>query len=133
MGRFDELARTLRLVRVERGRPQAEIAAAARISKSMLSKYETGSQIPTLATLDRLLEALGLSLTELEQRLAASRELAEQGGDPQPLPAVTPTRRLVAKLDLESLAGLPAERRAAAEAALTELFRAVRKLVRTLS
>jgi transcriptional regulator with XRE-family HTH domain len=78
MGRFDELGRALRLARLEQGRKQAEVAELAGISKSTLSKYETAAQYPTLATLDRLLDALGLTLTELEQRLGGTHHRERQ-------------------------------------------------------
>jgi transcriptional regulator with XRE-family HTH domain len=132
MGRFDELGRALRLARLEQGKKQTEIAALAQISKSTLSKYETGAQCPTLATLDRLLDALGLTLCGLEQRLGAGGQRAGEGQERRPPPHASPPAIRPADLDLPGLFGLPPERLATADAALAAFFRALRDLMARL-
>ncbi len=55
---FTEVGRALRLLREDAGLSQAELARRADIGKSQLSKYESGKELPKLATLARLLEGL---------------------------------------------------------------------------
>lgn len=72
MGRFDKLGEALRHLRLHGGprpRKQLEVAAAAAVTRGMLSSYENGHQEPSLKTLDRVLDALGADLAELEWAL----------------------------------------------------------------
>lgn len=59
------LGEALKLLRNRRGWPQKQLSAAARVTKAMVSSYEKGKQMPTLATLDRILTALGADLCDL--------------------------------------------------------------------
>lgn len=59
------LGEALKLLRSRRGWPQKQLAAAARITRGMVSNYESGKQAPTLATLDRILAALKADLCDL--------------------------------------------------------------------
>lgn len=67
------LGRALRLLRLRRGRKQFELAAAAEITKAMLSAYETGKRQPSLKTLASILEALDTDLADLHRALLAGR------------------------------------------------------------
>ena len=73
------LGRVLRDLRIERGLTQVELAQRARVSKSMLSLYEGEKQRPQLDTLEKLLDALGVRLGELAERLEGRP--MEQTGD----------------------------------------------------
>lgn len=58
MGMFDNLGRTLSLLRELRGRSQAWVAREAGIGKSQLSKYENGKELPKLDSLEKVLLVL---------------------------------------------------------------------------
>jgi transcriptional regulator with XRE-family HTH domain len=68
-GRLEGIGRALRLLRLRRGRKQFEVAAAAEITKAMLSAYETGKRQPSLKTLGCLLDALDADLADLHRAL----------------------------------------------------------------
>lgn len=69
MNIFGNLGQALRWLRNRCGRRQMDVAQAAGITKAMLSAYETGKQLPTIPTLDRILTALGADLQELREAL----------------------------------------------------------------
>jgi transcriptional regulator with XRE-family HTH domain len=73
MDRFENLGFALRWLRNRQGRSQREVAAAAEITKAMLSSYETGKALPTLPTLSKILVALGADLPELHAALVVHR------------------------------------------------------------
>ncbi|MQY23909.1 helix-turn-helix domain-containing protein [Nocardia macrotermitis] len=56
-----ELAEAVRARRLELGLTQTEVARRAGIPQPSLSRIEGGGGTPTIATLDRLAEALGLT------------------------------------------------------------------------
>ena len=66
---FDGLGKALRWLREKQGRRQYELAEAARVTKAMLSAYETDKQRPALETLERILDALGVDLATLGDAL----------------------------------------------------------------
>jgi transcriptional regulator with XRE-family HTH domain len=59
------LGEALKLLRSRRGWPQKQLAATAGITKGMVSSYEKGKQMPTLGTLDKILNALEADLCDL--------------------------------------------------------------------
>lgn len=61
-----ELGRRLAILREARHLTQAELARMAGITPSSLSQYEAGKKMPTLATLFRILDALGYGLAALD-------------------------------------------------------------------
>jgi transcriptional regulator with XRE-family HTH domain len=63
------LGPALRWLRDRRGKKQYQVAAAAGITKGMLSAYETGRQRPSLDTLDKILETLQCTLNDLHNAL----------------------------------------------------------------
>jgi len=63
------LGPALRWLRDRRGKKQYQVAAAAGITKGMLSAYETGRQRPSLETLDKLLETLQCNLNDVHNAL----------------------------------------------------------------
>ena len=54
------LATALRDARVAQGRSLADVGAACGVSHSAVSRWETGARVPSLPTLRRLADALGL-------------------------------------------------------------------------
>lgn len=84
MTMFNNLGRTLSLLRELRGKSQASIAREAGIGKSQLSKYENGKELPKLDSLEKVLKALEVGHFEffytlyLVDRRAA--DLARPGG-----------------------------------------------------
>lgn len=69
MARFDNLGQALRTLRRERGYQQVDVARAAHVTASLLSSYETGRKSPSISTLGKILDALGVGLDELEAQL----------------------------------------------------------------
>jgi transcriptional regulator with XRE-family HTH domain len=66
---FAALGKAMRWLRAKQDRRQYEVAAAAGVTKAMLSAYETGKQKPSLETLEKILEALGADLADLHDAL----------------------------------------------------------------
>lgn len=64
-----KLARALRSLREQRGITQEDLAHAADITTTALSRIEGGKANPTWTTLTRILAALGVNLAELEAAL----------------------------------------------------------------
>lgn len=58
------LARNLRLLRLERGLSQEDLAAAAMTRQALVSAIENGTGNPTLASLEKLAQTLEVSLAE---------------------------------------------------------------------
>jgi len=55
----------LRTLRLKQELTQKQLAAKAKMSYAFLSNIETGKADPSLSTLKRLAEALGVSVSEL--------------------------------------------------------------------
>ena len=70
LGAFAGLGRALRRLRIRRGASQRQLGTAAGVTRPMISTCERGSTQPSVATLGRLLDALGVTLGELERALA---------------------------------------------------------------
>ena len=66
---FEGLGKALRWLREKQGRRQYEVARDAKVTKAMLSAYETGKQRPSLDTMEKLLDALGADLPTLADAL----------------------------------------------------------------
>lgn len=69
MARFDNFGQALRELRLERGWQQVDLARLANVTPALLSSYETGRKAPSLTNLGKILDALGVRLEELEDRL----------------------------------------------------------------
>jgi transcriptional regulator with XRE-family HTH domain len=69
MRRFENLGRALRGLRRERRLRQSDLAATSGVPVSSLSSYEQGRRLPNLENLERLVDALGLSLGDLDDAL----------------------------------------------------------------
>ena|SRR5215213_3189918 len=64
-GMFRSLGSTLRALRDLRQLSQTELARAARIGKSQLSKYENGRELPKLDSIERILTVLRVRPSDL--------------------------------------------------------------------
>lgn len=156
------LGPALRRLRMHKGLRQFETAAAAGITKAMLSAYENGKRRPSLKTLDQILAALAADLGDLHHALAierrerarAERQAAQAGpstsgeagppdelGEPaprygDPAPASEPWPGLAwrqsPEVDLYRALGIRAPLPPAEERALSEMLVGFLKLLRFL-
>ncbi|MCH9649163.1 MAG: helix-turn-helix domain-containing protein [Deltaproteobacteria bacterium] len=82
----DQLGIALRLLRTTRNLKQHQVAGCAGITSSMLSGYENGRKVPTLASLEKILEAMGCRLQDLVAALEMTRRksggVADRGSEP---------------------------------------------------
>jgi len=67
---WQNLGATLALVRAMRGQSQAAVARTAGLTKSRLSKYERGHELPRLDSLERVLNALGVGYQQFFSTLS---------------------------------------------------------------
>jgi transcriptional regulator with XRE-family HTH domain len=65
MEEFNGIGPALRRLRLRRGLLQKELAASSKVSKTLISGYETGRTEPSLSSLSRLLVALGYDRFDL--------------------------------------------------------------------
>lgn len=79
---FENLGRTLALVREMRGYSQLELSREARIGKSQLSKYENGRELPKLETLERVLAVLEVQPISFFYTVAVLDGLVDRIEDP---------------------------------------------------
>jgi len=133
------LGGALRRLRVHRDLKQFQTAAAAGITKAMLSAYETGKRRPSLKTLGRLLEALDADLGDLHRALVTERHGdALFGRDRRSAVERYPPGAADAGLDVaeppDVYQVLGTQRRlpAAEEVALSEMLRGFHNLLRYL-
>jgi transcriptional regulator with XRE-family HTH domain len=128
-------------MRERRGRKQYQVAAAAGITKGMLSAYETGRQRPSLETLDKILDTLGTDLHDLHNALqivngrpAAMPHAARpaRAAYDYPLAAVAPSE--IAEggrpVDVYGTLGIEGPLPAEEERALAEMLDGFHRLVR---
>lgn len=74
------LGQHIRGVRLRQGRTLADIGAAAGVTKSLMSKIETGKTSPPVATLMRIAAALGMSVAALIEEGRARGTVHAPGG-----------------------------------------------------
>lgn len=96
---FNNMGRALRVLRLERQMSLGEAAEKAGMAKSALSRYELGRMLPSSQTLERILAALDVRLSDVDEVLQRMEERqqepleepepAAQTG-PAPAPAANP-------------------------------------------
>ena len=64
----------LRKLRGETGQMQYEVAAAAKLTRAMVSSYEAGKAYPSVPTLRALLQALGADFCDLQRAMDAGSQ-----------------------------------------------------------
>jgi transcriptional regulator with XRE-family HTH domain len=74
----DDLAVTLAILRIIRRFSQSELAEAAGVTNSAISDYERGKVDPQTQTLQKLVRALGLPLSALDQAQAFIQSIQAQ-------------------------------------------------------
>jgi transcriptional regulator with XRE-family HTH domain len=74
----DDLAVTLSILRIVRRWSQSELAEAAGVTNSAISDYERGKVDPQTQTLQKLIRALGLPLSALDQTQAFIQSIQAQ-------------------------------------------------------
>lgn len=145
------LGPALRRLRVHRDLKQYETAAAAGITKAMLSAYETGKRRPSLKTLGRLLEALDADLGDLHQALVTERwgdalfgrgprptdygpadDAPADAPYPPPVPAGRAGYEVAEPPDVYRVLGTRRPLAAAEEVAFSEMLRGFHNLLRYL-
>ena len=62
------LAESMRAVRAQRQWTQADVAERAGTTQDRISQIETGAADPRLSTVERIADALGLTVTFLDQQ-----------------------------------------------------------------
>jgi transcriptional regulator with XRE-family HTH domain len=87
MPAFHGLDKALRWLRIQAHRKQREVAEAAGITQAMLCSYEQGKRVPSLASLEKILDSLGADLGRLAEVLAivAGEAVVRR---PRPLPPI---------------------------------------------
>jgi transcriptional regulator with XRE-family HTH domain len=75
----DELGRALAVARILRGWQQQDLAEASGVGGPAISDYERGVKVPEMATLERLVAALGFSVAELLELSALIRRRGPEG------------------------------------------------------
>lgn len=87
-----EIGTVIRALRRERGLSQAEVARAAGTSQPAIARLEAGRSSPSIATIERILAAMGLrlELTTAEVDTGVDRTLIAQ------MLRLTPVERLAA-------------------------------------
>lgn len=130
---FDGLGRALRWLREKEGRRQYETARAAGVTKAMLSAYETGKQSPSLASLEKILDALGVDLLALARALDHVNERPPRRADAgAPPPAALAGRSEAAGApDVRAILGV-AEMAGEEEEALGRMLDGFHRLIRYL-
>jgi len=76
---FGSIGLTLKLLRKRRGWRQEDLAGRVGMSKTQVSKYETGGELPKLESLGRLLAALEVQLDGFFAMVASVHRLGEEG------------------------------------------------------
>lgn len=97
MGTFGE---NLRRLRELRNITQEQLAEKADIARTMIGRYETTGQLPSLDTLVRLADALGTSTDYLLGRTDSPDEQYESNNSP---PSASPHRMPRTEAELEAL------------------------------
>lgn len=64
-GEAEKLGKNLKRIRTEKGVSQADIANSLKVSRGFVSNLENGKTNPTLATITRVADALGVTTDEL--------------------------------------------------------------------
>lgn len=94
-----ELRVAIVFLRAVRGWDQAELAAAAGVSKSSIYRYESGEASPSPRTFRRIVEAVGVPPATMERLFAVIRSARATTGDWRAL-----ARRAAVTEDVDSLA-----------------------------
>ncbi|HEY0554843.1 MAG TPA: helix-turn-helix transcriptional regulator [Thermoanaerobaculia bacterium] len=99
---FENLGQALSLIREMRGKSQAQVARAAGIGKSQLSKYENRKELPRFDSLQKILIALEVGYSEFFHTLQLiDQRAATLGQAPNGRRVATSPSSAVLSQDLE--------------------------------
>lgn len=62
-----KLAANMKKIRARKGMSQGDICRALGVDRAFISTIESGKQNPTLATIEKIAQALGVSVDELSK------------------------------------------------------------------
>lgn len=113
----DELGARVRAWRVHQGLSQSEVERRAGLAHNAISRIETGEVGPRLATLERIADAMGMSIEQLQFKLPTQR---------QTMPASSPGPDASARL-MELIDSLPVDRREEVLSLLIQMLTQVRR------
>lgn len=137
MPAFDGLGKALRWIRDKQAKKQYQVAESAGVTKAMLSAYETGKQKPSLETLEKILGALRVDLSDLFNALQIVNERPVAGRYFEGSAADTASRggaslAEAGGIDLQQILGTRRSIHPAEQEALLEMLRGFHKLLRYL-
>jgi len=84
MARFDKVGKAILLLREKQNKSQKVLAAEAGITGAMLSNYETGVKKPSLDSMGKILDALGIYLGKFDDALDVVNDRELRGRPPEP-------------------------------------------------
>lgn len=134
MARFNNIGKALRFLREDQGWSQKDLAQAAGITGAMLSNYETGEKKPSLDSLGKLLDALGLYLGTFDDALDVVNKRTkrrESLGIAPRSPAVAPGRLDAGgEIDVQAFIGAEQALPADLEQGFVEMIKGFRQIAR---
>ncbi len=127
MPRFDNVGKAILLLREKQNKSQKELAAEAGITGAMLSNYETGVKKPSIDSLGKILDALGLYLGKIDDALDMVNDRDYRRGEEPRREAVTGSPEGV---DLPRFLGAQGELPPDLELGFTEMVRGFQRVAR---
>jgi transcriptional regulator with XRE-family HTH domain len=127
MPRFDNVGKAILLLREKQNKSQKELAAEAGITGAMLSNYETGVKKPSIDSLGKILDALGLYLGKLDDALDVVNDRDFRRGEEPRRESATGSPEGV---DLPRFLGVQGELPPDLELGFTEMVRGFQRVAR---
>ena len=127
MARFDNVGKAILLLREKQNKNQKELAAEAGITGAMLSNYETGVKKPSLDSLGKVIDALGLYLGKLDDALDMVNDRDYRRGQ---LPGREPATGAPEGVDLPRFLGAEGELPPELELGFAEMVRGFQRVAR---
>ena len=128
---FHNLGSALRHLRTSRGLSQKSVAKGAGVTAPMLSSYETGRTTPEVETLDKVLDGIGASLSDLEWALRQVNARPMEGeGPPRRQPPAWQTTGAVSASELAGKAEMTASLPRVLEEGYSEIFQGLLRINR---
>lgn len=127
MPRFDNVGKAILLLREKQNKSQKVLAAEAGITGAMLSNYETGVKKPSLDSLGKILDALGLYLGKLDDALDVVNDREYRRGEEPRREAATGAPEGV---DLPRFLGAQGELTPDLELGFSEMVRGFQRVAR---
>jgi transcriptional regulator with XRE-family HTH domain len=136
---FQGLDKALRWLRLQAHRKQRDVAQAAGITQAMLCSYEQGKRVPSLPSLEKILDTLGADLGRLAEVMAlvADEPLPPMRRPPPPAPPLPDATAEIlgagrGRVDVSAFLGLAGALSPEKEAALQQILDGVCQWLRIL-